>query len=145
MAWTEESIVAEFELHIKYWQEKLRLRDITFRVTVADIISDRDNAWCSVTRDNCGDNSSGCFLHIRRGRFAHETRRDVWKTCAHELVHVMNWDMSYALYNMDSWYSTAQLNLANSLLLAGNERLAYKWEDILSNVFSDDAPPDEVP
>lgn len=145
MAWTEETIVAEFRTHIAYWQEKLRLRDIAFRVRILDYISDDDGAWCAVCRDNGGANMYGCDFKIRRGMFENETRLDVWKTCAHELVHVMNWSMSQALDELKDWFSTSQMNLAKSLLRSGNEHLAYKWEEILATIYASDAPPNEIP
>ncbi len=147
MAWTEESIAAEFHKHITYWQDKLRLRDITFDVRLVDggFDSDESGWWCRVKRSHGGDNQTMCDYQIRRGMYTNETSYDVWSTTAHELVHVMNWAMSYAFDPLTDHFSTSQLQMANKLMKQGNEFLAYKWEDILVTWFAADAPPKTIP
>lgn len=145
MAWTEETIIAEFRQHIVYWQEKLRLRDTVFRVRACDWIADDENAWCSVRRDNSGSNPYSVDFRIKRGSWTEETRFDVWQTVAHECVHVMNWSMSEAFEALVDHFAASQLNMAKVLMKRGNEELAYKWESILSEWFAADAPPKEIP
>lgn len=143
MEWTDESIIAEFEKHLPYWQEKLRLRDISFTVKVVASIEGSPNAWCHVARANCEDNFYAANIFISRSQLAGTTPRDVWETVAHEMVHVMNWAMSAALEPMKDHLSVSQRNMANALLARGNEILSYKWEAILGRFFAADAPQPE--
>lgn len=143
MAWTEESIVAEFRQHVDYWQTKLRMRDLQVRVEVAN--SDGQSYWCRIEPDNGGDNDGRACIWIVRGRFEQVTRFEVWGTVAHELVHAMNWRMSQAFEPLVDYFAVAQLNLAKALMKRGNESIAYKWEALLGEWFAADAPPKEIP
>lgn len=145
MSWTEESIIAEFKVHIAYWQYKLRLRDVTFTVAVRDWISDDSNSWCSVRSAYCESNPHEADIWIKRGSYVEQTRYDVWSTVAHELVHVMNWSMSRAFDPLTDHFAASQLNMAKVFMKRGNEELAYKWEAILIKWFEADAPPKEIP
>ena len=143
MPWTDELIVAEFRTHLAYWQTKLRLADIDIDVKVVNSLP--GNQWCAVSRRNGGENRHGALVEIRRGWYSDSTRYDVWETCAHELVHVMNWAMALVFDPLQRQYTPEQLHLAQTLLDAGNEELAYKWEAILAKWFEADAPPKEMP
>jgi hypothetical protein len=145
MAWTEESIVAEFRTHLAYWQAKLRLRDVEFIVVIHDTFADDPDAWVSVRRGNCEANPYAVDLRIRRGSWEQQTSFDVWSTTAHECVHVMNWAMAYAFEPLTDHLSISQMNMAKKLIRAGNEHLAYKWESILVEFFKADAPPNTIP
>lgn len=146
MSWTDESIIAEFTTHLAYWQQKLRLTDLDVRVFISDFDSSyTPSSWCSIEIDNGWENPHRAVIRIRRGTYDEQTRYDVWETCAHELVHAINWAMSRAFEPLSDHFSTSQINMAKSLMKRGNESIAYKWEILLSAWFADDAPPKEIP
>jgi hypothetical protein len=140
IVWTDEAIIEEFRKHLAYWQDKLRLRDLDVRVMMLD--PDSANAWCAIESDNCGANPHRAILKIRRASLTTGdiSRREVWATCAHELIHAMNWVMSAAFEPLVDHFAVAQINMAKSLMRVGNESLAYKWESLLAGWFAADAP-----
>lgn len=137
--WTDETITAEFRKHIDYWRAKLRLLDMDVRIVMS---TSGGSEWCRIRPDNAGSNRSRAVLEIMRDMLGGITRRDVWETCAHELVHAMNWSMAHAFDALTDHFSVAQLNMAKTLMKEGNELLAYKWEAILADWFKADAPID---
>lgn len=138
--WTDETIIAEFKKHLDYWREKLRLRDLDVEVLMGE--PSTAAAWCAIERANCGANPHRARLVVRRSMLSGTTRRDVWETAAHELVHAMNWAMLYAVDSLRDHFAVAQFNMLNALMGEGNEELAYKWEALLSAWFAADAPQD---